>query len=85
MDTGVFQEFIKELKAKERRNVVILDNAAWHKTKKLAWGGLEPIYLPTYSPDLNPIEELWLAINREFFSWLWTKDETELMTKLSWR
>ncbi|MBU2599145.1 transposase [bacterium] len=36
------------------------------------------MYLLTYSPDLNPIEELWLALKREFFSWFWTNKEDEL-------
>ncbi|MDI6786731.1 MAG: transposase [bacterium] len=54
---------------------MILDNASWHKTLRLNWRILEPIYLPAYWPDLNPIEELWLAIKREFFSWFWTNKE----------
>ena len=61
VNSDIFQCFIDEFnKAVDRnnKNLVILDNATWHKTKRLEWGILEPIYLPTYSPDLNPVEEL---------------------------
>ena len=81
VNTDIFQGFLNELARhvdQDRRNIIILDNASWHKTRKLDWGILEPKYLPTYSPDLNPIEELWLAIKSQFFSWFWTKDVEEL-------
>jgi transposase len=44
-------------------DVVIWDNATFHKSKKLAeafeLGGIGLIFLPPYSPDLNPIEQFW--------------------------
>jgi transposase len=54
----VEQFLIKELK---RGQVVIMDNAAFHKslkTKELIESvGCKLIFLPPYSPDLNPIEK----------------------------
>ena len=45
------------------RLVVIWDNAPCHTAKvvkaKAAELGIELVYLPGYSPDLNPIERLW--------------------------
>lgn len=85
VDTDVFQLFLYKMEAevdKRRRNIVVLDNASWHKPERLEWGVLEPWYLPTYSPDLNPIEELWLVIKREFFSWFWTEDHDNLDDRL---
>jgi len=45
---------------------VILDNASFHKsarTKKLIESvGCKIMFLPPYSPDLNPIEKFWFAI-----------------------
>ena len=42
---------------------IILDNAAFHKTdstKKIAEKyGFHLLYLPPYSPDMNPIEHCW--------------------------
>jgi len=47
---------------------MVLDNASWHRTKKLEWGNIEPLYLPPYSPDLNPIERIWLNVKISFSS-----------------
>jgi transposase len=46
------------LRVKGRRVVLVLDNASWHKTKSLNWHHIEPVCLPAYSPDSNPIEQL---------------------------
>lgn len=81
VNTDTFQIFIDDLNHrvyKRRRNIVILDNATWHKVKRLNWRCLEPMFLPTYSPDLNPIEQLWLVIKNEYFCFFATKDQNEL-------
>ena len=40
--------------------VVIMDQAGWHKAKDLVVpDNIDIIYLPPYSPELNPIERLW--------------------------
>lgn len=44
-------------------DVVIWDNATFHKSPKLAeafsQAGVQLLFLPPYSPDLNPIEQFW--------------------------
>lgn len=43
--------------------VVILDNASFHKSEKskqlIEEAGCKILFLPPYSPDLNPIEQFW--------------------------
>jgi transposase len=42
-----------------------MDGAGWHKSKKLALpANIEIIYLPPYSPELNPVERFWEHIKR---------------------
>lgn len=45
------------------RSVLVMDNASFHKgilmQKAIAEAGHILLYLPPYSPDLNPIEHKW--------------------------
>lgn len=59
-NTETFQVFLDYFNTKiNKTNIFILDNASWHKTGRLNWGRIKPVYLPPYSPNLNPIEGLW--------------------------
>lgn len=40
--------------------VLVLDGAGWHVSKKLVIpDNISPLKLPPYSPELNPIENIW--------------------------
>jgi transposase len=72
VDTDVFQFFLDEMaKAVPRkegvRQLLILDNASWHKAARVHWHHFEPKFLPSYSPDFNPIERLWLRLKADWF------------------
>lgn len=64
------------------RNILICDNASWHKSKSLDWGRFEPLFLPAYSPDFNPIERLWLLIKSQWFADFHAKDLDALIQRL---
>jgi hypothetical protein len=46
-------------------SVIVLDNARFHQSpttqKRVEAAGCQLLFLPAYSPDLNPIEHLWAA------------------------
>ena len=43
--------------------VLVMDNAGWHVAKKLKIpNNITPLFLPPYSPELNPMERLWCWI-----------------------
>jgi transposase len=64
-DTDVFQVFLdeaaKSITPARKRNILILDNASWHKRKSLNWHFFEPVYLP---PDFVCIPRMRMAMNR---------------------
>ena len=40
--------------------VMIMDGAGWHRSHSLALAeNLRVLFLPPYSPELNPVEHLW--------------------------
>ncbi|HEX3766822.1 MAG TPA: IS630 family transposase [Puia sp.] len=58
--------------------VVLLDNAAFHRSLELdeiaAQHGVEILYLPAYSPDLNPIEKFWANLKRNIRKFIKTAE-----------
>lgn len=64
-DGRVFEAYIEKVlvPALIPGQTVIMDNASFHKSKKIKdlieGKGCHLIYLPAYSPDLNPIEHYW--------------------------
>ena len=86
-DGDVFQVFLDTMAEEApptpgRRCVLVLDNASWHKVKTLNWHHIEPVYLPPYSPDFNPIERLWQHLKSHYLAGFITKSGEELTAKL---
>jgi transposase len=64
-----FQIFLNEfsLHNPEELKIIILDNGAFHKGKKLIMPeNVILIFLPPYSPELNPAEKVWAKFKRDF-------------------
>jgi transposase len=81
-NTELFNKWVEHFLIKELKHgqTVVLDNAAFHrshKTKELIESvGCKLIFLPPYSPDLNPIEKFWANMKR------WIKDRLSQLIQL---
>ncbi len=86
VDTEMFQCFLDEanrtIRPRRRRNILIMDNASWHKRKSLDFGMFEPEFQPPYSPDLNPIERIWLVMKARWFNNHVCRDRQALIARL---
>ena len=64
----VFRAYIEHMLAPtlRRGDVVVMDNVATHKVsgirEAITAAGASLLYLPSYSPDLNPIEQLFAKL-----------------------
>jgi len=74
-DGEVFEAFLERVLLRKLRHgdIVVLDNVGAHRTpnvrRLIEEAGARVLYLPPYSPDLNPIELAWSklkAILKEF-------------------
>ena len=66
-----FQIFIDEFSATfpNTLNIMVLDNGRFHHAKSLVIpDNVMLIFLPPYSPELNPIERLWQDIKQKLFA-----------------
>jgi transposase len=67
-DAQAFETYLQRVLLPELRpgRIVVMDNLSAHKTEKVRElveeAGCELLYLPPYSPDLNPIEEAFSKI-----------------------
>jgi transposase len=63
VDGKAFESYVEHLLAPKlkRGQIVVMDNLSVHKSKRvkrlIEEAGCELVFLPTYSPDFNPIEE----------------------------
>ena len=68
LNGSLFLAYIKECLAPTLNDgdIVIMDNASPHKVKGVVEAieerGAYVLWLPTYSPDLNPVEQLWSKV-----------------------
>jgi transposase len=67
-DTEVFQAYVRSVLCPTLRpgDLVVMDNLSPHKNEAtlslITQTGAEVLFLPAYSPDLNPIEKMWSKI-----------------------
>ncbi len=68
MNSDIFEAYIEQFVVPELRpgDVVVMDNLSAHKRSSIdtliASVGAELVFLPPYSPDLNPIEMVWSKV-----------------------
>jgi putative transposase len=72
LDTEAMNLFLAELAqavAPGTHAVVLMDKAGWHIAGDLVVpANITPVFLPSYSPELNPIERLWLYLKDNHLS-----------------
>lgn len=67
-DSDVFRTYVRDVLAPQLRagDVVVMDNLSPHKASGVREAiesvGAELRYLPPYSPDFNPIENMWSKV-----------------------
>lgn len=73
MDAEVFKTYIISvlLPVLPKGSTLILDNASVHKSTELtnlfAEHGCTFLFLPPYSPELNPIEQCWAWVKQKLY------------------
>ena len=66
---NAFLEVFGESLSADEHAVLVMDNAGWHHSKGLTIPeNVTPLYLPPYSPELNPIERLWAYLKSHHLS-----------------
>ena len=72
VDTAHMNAFLGVLAqsvAVDEHIVLVMDNAGWHHSKDLRMpANITPLFLPPYSPELNPIERLWAYLKSHYLS-----------------
>ena len=70
LNSACFQIFLDEFAKvySASLNILVLDNGRFHQAKSLQIpDNVALLFLPPYSPELNPIERLWQDIKAKLF------------------
>ena len=71
-DTYAMQLHLNEISrhvAKDAHAALIMDRAGWHTTANLnVPANITPIFLPSRSPELNPVENVWQYLRANWLS-----------------
>jgi transposase len=62
--------FLREVSARHPDEFIlmVMDGAGWHRAKALnVPDNMALIFLPPYSPELNPVEHIWDSIREDSF------------------
>jgi transposase len=83
LNTEVMNAFLQEFSralAPDVHAVLLWDGAGFHRSGKLQVpSNVSLVELPPYSPQLNPIENLWHYLRSHFWSNRWYEDYDALM------
>ena len=71
VNTGTMQEFLNQFANALPKNeaAMFVDQAGWHSSRELVIPeNVVLLPLPSYSPELNPIERVWLHLKERYLS-----------------
>ena len=69
-NTQCMQVFLNHLRLAYPEDIIALvcDGAAWHKSGKLKVpDGMTLLHIPPYTPEMNPIEQIWRELRTQGF------------------
>ena len=68
-DSNWMSAFLNELSKAYPDDLIILvmDNAAWHSSQTLKVpDNIKCLFIPPYTPEMNPIEQIWKELRKDF-------------------
>lgn len=85
-NANTFQLFLNEfsLENPDEFKIIVLDNGPFHKAASLKIpNNIALLFLPPYSPELNPAEKIWADLKKKFTQKLYYNLEqvSEFITK----
>lgn len=69
-NTACMNKFLEQLSLEFPNDFIVLvcDGAAWHKSKSLIIpDNMELVFIPPYTPEMNPIEQIWKELRSRGF------------------
>ena len=66
---GLVRQWARRGTRPTQHAVLLLDRVGWHTTGNLVWPKIvTPILLPSRSPELNPVEQVWQYLRANYLS-----------------